>query len=152
MAGVTDVAKAKKLQTPSGANAKPEVAAATNGAAEAKDVGSKAPASADPAGAESASAAPSEQSRDAADVTAPDRKAVADEGKQPEETHQPPVADEFGIDGKTLPLRVRSARPGGRRRAGFAFGPDAIELDADDLDEAAVRAILADPQLIVEIV
>ena len=139
---------AKKLQTPVGAEAKPEVAAATAGAAEAKVAdGQIAAATADPAGAGAASAAAPEQSRDAAGAAATDRKAASDEGKEPGATHQPPVAEQVP-DGELTRVLVASVSPKGRRRIGQAFGPEPTELFVSD---ATLERLRADPQLIVKV-
>ncbi len=61
-----------------------------------------------------------------------------------------PEAKGFDMDGRTL--RIRSLAPGGRRRAGRAFGPEPVDIEADDLDASATAALLLDPQLVVEVV
>lgn len=134
---------ATKLQTPDGADAKPEVAAALSGAAEAKATEGKGSVAADPPGAGAASTAAPEHSREQADVTAADRKAAADEGKQPEETVQPPV-----VEGELTRVSVRSVSPKGRRRAGQAFGPEPLELH---VSAATLELLRGDPLLSVEI-
>ena len=56
----------------------------------------------------------------------------------------------LALDGKTL--RVRSVSQAGRRRAGMAFGPSPIELTPDDVSLETIAELLADPQLVVELV
>lgn len=85
-------AEATKLQDPDGAEDKPEGAAASDGASEAKVAEVKDAAAVDPARADGAAAAQSEQSRETADAAASDRKAAAEEGSQPEAASRPPVA------------------------------------------------------------
>lgn len=88
----TDDAAESKLQHPDGAEAKAEGAAVPEAAAEAKAAEVKDAAAVDPAGTGSAPAAEPAQSGEAADATATDRKAAADEQKQPEQTPRAPVA------------------------------------------------------------
>lgn len=46
-------------------------------------------------------------------------------------------------------VQVRSKRPGGRRRAGMAFGPEPVDLDLSQLSLRQVEAIASDPELII---
>ena len=46
-------------------------------------------------------------------------------------------------------LFVRSVAQTGRRRAGFSFGKEATELQAEDLTDDQLEQILGDPQLSV---
>lgn len=144
------------LQTPDGAEAKPEVAAAATGAVEAKVAEADGAANVDPAGAGAASAAAPEQSRETADAPAADHgthgsntsvgnpsKADADEGKQPGATPRPPVAD-------VTIVRVSTKRPQGRRRAGRAFGTEPVELDTSELSPLELDGLLSDPDLVID--
>jgi hypothetical protein len=53
----------------------------------------------------------------------------------------------FDMGGRTL--FVRSVSPRGRRRAGLAFGRDAVPVEVDDLSEEQLTAILADSDHLV---
>lgn len=84
---------------------------------------------------------------------APEPVVTAEEPK-PEDNTDPEVAkvdteEGFDFAGKTL--SVRSLSQSGRRRAGMSFGPQATELQADDLDALVIALLLADPQLVVVI-
>ena len=84
-----------ELQTPGGADAETDGAAALSGDAGASGGGANSePASSitTPAGADSAPAALTEQARQQAGDDAADRKASTPEGQQPGETVEPPVA------------------------------------------------------------
>ena len=140
-------ARAKKLQTPVGAEVQPGGAAAPSELAEAKVAEAKGAAAVDPVGAGAVSAAAPEQSRDAADAAATDRKAAADEGKQPGATHQPPVAEPVPAGGLTRVL-VTSVSPKGRRRVGQAFTTDPTELRVSD---ATLEQLRNDPLLVVKV-
>jgi len=137
---------AKKLQTPVGAEVQPEGAAASSELAEAKvaeaQIGT---AAVDPVGAGSVSAAAPEQSRDAADAAAPDRKAATDEGIEPGATHRPPVAEPF-IEEEMVSVSVASKSRKGRRRAGRAFGPEPVALQ---VTQTVLEQLRSDPQLTV---
>lgn len=104
-----------KLQPPSGASGNAEGDASASGAPGASGGASDDKgASISPPGTDPSSAEGSEQSREAADATATDRKAEADEGKQPEGTLPPPVAEPDNQD------KGPSAEPAGRKRTGQA--------------------------------
>lgn len=55
----------------------------------------------------------------------------------------------FSFDGRAL--RVRSARKEGRRRAGRFFTPEPTSIDPSELTADQIGALLADPQLVVEV-
>lgn len=137
------MARPKKLQTPDGAEAKPEVAAAPPVAAEAKADNVKDASAADPAGAGAAPTAEPERSRDQTETVAADRKASVEGGNEPQETDRPPVV------GPIVTVRSRSAR--GRRRAGLAFGPEPRALTTDEIGPVELAALQEDPELIVEL-
>lgn len=60
-------------------------------------------------------------------------------------------AEDAELDLTGRVLSVRALLPS-RRRAGFAFGREAIPLSVDDLSEDQLGKILADPQLIITVV
>lgn len=69
-------------------------------------------------------------------------------GAAEEATDLPEVAD-LDLDGRVL--LVRSVRKEGRRRSGINFTPEAIEVYPDQLTADEIGALLADPQLLVEL-
>ena len=105
-----------KLQPPSGASGNAEGDASASGAPGASGgAPDRLPdASINPPGNDPSSAEGSEQSRETADASAPDRKVDADEGKQPEETSLPPVAEPDNQD------KGPSAEPAATKPAGQA--------------------------------
>jgi len=48
---------------------------------------------------------------------------------------------------KTARIIVSCSLPGGRRRAGYAFGTEPVEIPIDNLGKAQLEAIEADPAL-----
>ena len=80
------------------------------------------------------------------------------------EQAEPVPAEQAALDGngvdqgqqppEPFPARVymvRSATPRIRRRAGIQFGPDPVEVDADELGEELFQQILDDPFLRTEV-
>lgn len=65
------------------------------------------------------------------------------------ETAVAEAAAALDLDGRML--HIRSVAKEGRRRAGLAFTPEAIEVDPAELTDGQIDQLLADPQLIVEI-
>jgi hypothetical protein len=130
------------LQTSSGAEAEAGAAAAAPVDAEPKAAVAKGAAAADPGGAGAGPAPAAEQSREATEGPASDRKAGPEGGTQPEETLRPPVA------GPLTRALVVSVSRNGRRRAGQAFGPEPVELHVSD---ATLELLRGDPQLIVKV-
>lgn len=69
------------------------------------------------------------------------------------ETPAPPVAPETPAPATSgALLRVRALGGQARRRAGYAFGPEPVELVVADLDDAQIAAINSDPLLTTELV
>jgi hypothetical protein len=88
--------------------------------------------------------------QDKADETAagsarPDE--VRAEGASAPPPGAPPPADGPGWPAPAI--AVSTAAPGGRRRAGFAFGPEPTILPIAELSPGQVEAIAADPMLSV---
>lgn len=52
--------------------------------------------------------------------------------------------------GKAVRIRTHNRKP--RRRAGRAFGDEPVEIAVDELSDADIAALLADPALAVELV
>lgn len=109
-----------ELQPPSGATGNAEGDASASGAPGASgDASESEDASLTPPGTEPSSADGSAHSRQVADEPAADRKAGADEGKQPEETPVPPVAepDDQPKTDKQNTAEATPAKPRGRAKA-----------------------------------
>src|SRR5690606_32345093 len=119
----TDAAAATPIPAASGAEAKSEDAAASDGGTEAKVSEAKGADAADPAGTASTPAAEAEDSREQAEVAPADRKGATEEGKEPGATARPPVAG---------PVLVVTGPRHGFRRGGFAFGAEPVELTSAD--------------------
>ncbi|MEA3265225.1 MAG: hypothetical protein U9R07_17270 [Pseudomonadota bacterium] len=120
---------AKTPRAAKGKAAAPAVAAPT-GAAQIADAAAQAAADQTAAGA---------AAQAAADAAA---KAKADEEDEAEEG--------FDFAGKAIKVVSVSGNP--RRRAYRVFAREAVEIEADDLTEEELGAILADPQLRVSVV
>lgn len=46
-------------------------------------------------------------------------------------------------------LRIASRSPGGFRRCGRRWGPEPVEVDADEFSEGEIQRLLAEPELMV---
>lgn len=108
----------------------------------------KKPAAAAPA-APAPAAAPAAQ--DPAPASEPAANAEEPKPEGNSESEAPKVETEEGFDFTGKTLAVRSLAQTGRRRMGMSFGPEPTELQADDLDALVIAALLADPQLVVEV-
>lgn len=140
-----------EIPAASGAEAKVEGPAVPEAGADAKASEATGADAADPAGTDTATAAASEDTREQADAASTDRKDAAEAGNEPEVAAWPPVAVDF--DHFAL---VVTGPANGRRRAGFAFGREAVELAPADLIEGTASpqeygerllSLLEDPAL-----
>lgn len=68
----------------------------------------------------------------------------------PDAAPSPASAQDIDVTGKML--RIRTASQATRRRAGRSFGPEAVEIEADTLNDSEVAALFADAQLLIELV
>ncbi|MBN9504924.1 MAG: hypothetical protein J0I69_02765 [Altererythrobacter sp.] len=144
-----------EIPAASGAEGKPESAAAPDGGTTAKVWDPRGADAADPAGTGGAPAAQPEETREQAEAASADRKDAAEEGKEPEETARPPVAGGF------TPAFIVTGPAEGFRRGGITFDRQPRELTPADFGvetegaemepEQARRllAILEEPRLTV---
>lgn len=49
-----------------------------------------------------------------------------------------------------IAISVVCTQAGGRRRAGYQFGKEPVEIAAADLDEATIEALASDPYLSIK--
>lgn len=78
-------------------------------------------------------------------------------GEQSAPAASPPVASAgdasaFAAAASGMIVQVRTVSRKPRRRAGYSFGFETVGIPVEDLNEDAMRALLNDPDLIVETV
>lgn len=96
--------------------------------------------------AEGKAAAEAQAAADKAKADA-EAQAAADAAANRDQEQLEDEADTIDFAGKAL--KVRSATQGARRRAGYSFGAEPTEFEADELSDDEIAALLGDPLLIV---